>query len=151
MEYRFTDGKDGDFLKLCQSLDECLSECAGGENYRTEYLPFNSVKDIKDVVLAKENGIAVGCASFKHYSEGVAEIKRVFVCKSYRGKGISKQLMSLLEDRAREKGYIKLILETGKPLTAAMGLYQNIGFTVTENYGVYKGMEQSVCMEKDIK
>lgn len=51
----------------------------------------------------------------------------MFVKKEYRGKGISKSLMELLENRAREQGYHYLILESGEPLTAAMALYKKSG------------------------
>lgn len=58
--------------------------------------------------------------------------------------------MRLLEERAKEKGYSKLLLESGEPLTAAMGLYRSIGYAVIQNYGEYKCMKDSICMGKDL-
>ena len=84
--------------------------------------------------------------AFLLFEEDTAEVKRVFVKESYRGKGISKKLMSLLEERAKEKGYSKLLLESGELLTAAMGLYRSIGYAVIPNYGEYKCMKDSICM-----
>ncbi|HAK46753.1 MAG TPA: hypothetical protein DCO79_12660 [Spirochaeta sp.] len=57
-------------------------------------------------------------------------------------------LMSELEQKAVTKGFRRLILETGSPLKASLGLYQSIGFTKIENYGQYKDMRESICMEK---
>lgn len=56
--------------------------------------------------------------------------------------------MSLIEKRAKEKGFNKLILESGTPLVEAMGLYDKIGYIVIENYGQYKNMEDCICMGK---
>ena len=74
----------------------------------------------------------------------------MFVKKEYRGKGISKSLMELLENRAREQGYHYLILESGEPLTAVMALYKKIGYTIVPNYGPYQDMPESICMKKKI-
>jgi GNAT superfamily N-acetyltransferase len=92
----------------------------------------------------------IGCAAFKHYEEGIAEMKRVFLHNEYRGNGYAKELIRRLEELAKSKGYRTLILETGKPLEAALGLYAKLGYQIIENYGQYKDMPLSVCMKKDI-
>jgi len=150
MEVVFTDGKNKDFIELCRLLDNNLDEIAGGRKQREQYVQYNTLEDINDVVLIYDDEIAVGCASFKFYEEGIAEVKRVFVRKEYRGKGISEQLMSCLEKRAKSRGFSKLILETGAPLIEAMGLYNKMGYKVIENYGPYKCMKESICMQKSI-
>lgn len=50
--------------------------------------------------------------------------------------------------RAKEIGYNKFVLETGKQLVEANGLYRIIGFKPIPNYGQYKDMPDSICMEK---
>jgi GNAT superfamily N-acetyltransferase len=150
MEFIYTNGYNKDFIELCNLLDTYLNDLVGGEANRSEYLQYNTLDDINDVVLAYENNYPIGCASFKYYDEGIAEVKRVFIKKEYRRKGISEFLMRRLEQRAAEKGYYKLVLETGAPLVEAMGLYNKIGFSVIENYGQYKCMKESICMGKDI-
>lgn len=148
MEFVYTNGKNPDFIELCHLLDAYLNDLVGGEENRSEYLQYNTLEDIHDVVLAYQDNDPIGCASFKYFDKGIAEVKRVFIKEKYRGNGVSEQLMSLLEQRAKEKGYCKLILESGAPLVEAMGLYNKIGYTVSEKYGQYKGMEESICMEK---
>lgn len=150
MIIRYTTGSDPDFESLCRLLDDDLNDAVGGEKQRTQYMQYNLLHDIKDVMVAYDSEIPIGCASFKQYDAHTAEIKRVFVRKEYRGKGLSKELMRLIEEKAFSCGYKKLILETGKPLTAAMALYLSIGYIVTANYGPYKNMPGSVCMEKHI-
>ncbi len=41
-----------------------------------------------------------------------------------------------------------MVLETGKPLLAAAGLYHKMGYKIIDNYGQYKDMKDSICMEK---
>lgn len=150
MEFIYTDGCDRDFIKLCHLLDAYLNNIVGGEEKRTKYLQYNTLEEIHDVVLAYEDKNPIGCASFKFYHKGIAEVKRVFIKKEYRGKGVSKHIMTLLEKRAKEEGFHKLVLETGAPLVEALGLYYKMGYKVIENYGQYKDMEESICMQKYI-
>lgn len=148
---QYTNGNSQDFIRLCQLLDESLNELVGGEEQRKEYNQYNKLDHIHDVILICENDTPVACGAFKYYEEGVAEVKRVFVRKEFRGQGISKLIMQQLEEKAREQGFDSLILETGKPLTAAIGLYSSLGYQVIDNYGQYKNLPMSVCMLKDIK
>jgi len=150
MNFVITNGENKDFIMLCQKLDNNLNEIVGGEKQRNQYVQYNTLKDIHDVVLLYDNDYPIACASFKVYDEGVAEIKRVFLQKDYRGQGLSKELMNQLEIRAKIQGFRKLILETGKPLVEAMGLYQKLGYKTIDNYGQYQNMSESICMCKDI-
>lgn len=148
MRFEYTDGQNKDFIELCHGLDHFLNELVGGEENRAEYVAYNTLEDIHDVILVYDNNLPVGCVSFKKYDDECAEVKRVFIKKEYRGRGISNKLMELLEDAAREKGYSYFILESGEPLIAAMALYRKIGYEVIPNYGPYKDMADSVCMRK---
>lgn len=150
MRIEYTDGRDRNFIELCHELDDFLNEIVGGEENRTEYLQYNKLDDIHDVVVAYENDVPVGSASFKKYDDECAEVKRVFVKKEYRGRGISNILMKMLEERAREKGFKYFILESGEPLVSAMALYRKSGYKVIPNYGQYVDMEESVCMKKKL-
>jgi len=150
MEFIYTDGRNDDFVMLCHKLDEYLNEIVGGEKQRKEYVQYNALEDIHDVILIYDDKRPIACAGFKLYDGDIAEVKRVFLTTEYRGKGISKLLMSALEDKAKRQGYSSLILETGRPLSSAIGLYQKIGYRIIDNYGEYKDMRESICMRKDI-
>ena len=150
MEFVYTNGDNSDFIELCHSLDDFLNELVGGEENRAEYIQYNRLDDIHDVIVAYDDGIPVGIASFKKYDDECAEVKRVFIKQKYRGRGISNKLMELLENVAKEKGYHYLILESGEPLVAAMALYRKIGYKVIPNYGQYKDMPNSICMKKKL-
>jgi putative acetyltransferase len=150
MKLLYTNGENKDFVMLCHLLDDNLNELVGGEKQRKEYKQYNKLDAIHDVFVAYDNETPVGCAAFKLYQDGIAEVKRVFVRKDYRGRGLSKLLMEQIEKKAQERGYRSLILETGKPMKEAIGLYSKIGYQVIENYGQYINMPLSVCMRKDI-
>lgn len=123
MQIKITNGQDKDFIQLCHALDRFLNELTGGEENRGQYIPYNTLDDIHDVLVAYENNTPIGCASFKRYDDKSAEVKRVFVKEEYRGKHIGLQLMESLEQMARDKGYSYFIPESGEPLVAAMRLY----------------------------
>ena len=148
MKLADTDSKNTDFILLCSMLDAHLNALAGGEEHRAEYVPHNALTHIHDVFVLYDGALPVGCASFKKYEEGTAEVKRVFIREEYRGRGLSRLLMQALEEKAKDKGYHSLILETGRPFVSAIALYTNMGYSAIPNYGPYVGMEASVCMRK---
>lgn len=150
MRFEYTDGYNKDFITLCHELDIFLNELVGGEENRAGYIQYNKLDDIHDVVIAYDNDIPIGSASFKKYDDENAEVKRVFIKKEYRGRGLSNELMKMLEQRAREKGFRYFILESGEPLVSAMALYRKIGYKVIPNYGQYVDMKESVCMRKKL-
>ena len=126
MRFIYTDGSNLDFIELCHDLDNFLNELVGGEENRAEYIPYNQLDDIHDVIVVYDDDIPVGSASFKKYDDECAEVKRVFIKQEHRRKGIASKLMELLENVAREQGYHYLVLESGEPLIAAMALYRKI-------------------------
>lgn len=148
MKIIFTDGNDKRFVSLCHELDEYLSYIVGDEKQKKQYSQYNTLKSIQNVALAIENGKAVACGSFKEYEHTTAEIKRVFTEEGFRNRGYSKSIIKALESKAIDKGYTRLILETGSLLKEAQQMYTGIGFHVIPNYGQYVNMPESVCMEK---
>jgi GNAT superfamily N-acetyltransferase len=150
MNYIFTDGTNDDFKNLCVLLDESLEEAVGATVQRAKYAPMNTLDKIRDAVVAYDGALPVACGGIRRYEDGVAEVKRVFVRQEYRGRGISKHLMALLEHRAQEQGYTSLILETNHLLIPAVKLYESLGYEVIENYGPYAAMPESLCMRKRI-
>lgn len=148
MHVILSDGSDERFKILCQELDQYLNDMVGGENQRSQYIQYNLLDDIHDVVLIIEGEKSVGCGGLKKYSVGVAEIKRVFVSEDYRGKKYGRIIIQELECIAKSKGYDKLILETGKPFVQAINVYRSMGYEIINNYGQYADMEDSICMEK---
>ncbi len=150
IRFVLTDGSDPDFAALCAELDAHLNELAGGEENRAAYIPLNRSDDVRTVVLAYEGEQPAGGGGLRRLDAGCAEVKRLFVRPACRGRGIAAQVMALLEREARAQGCRRLVLETGETLAAAMALYRKLGYRVIPNYGPYRGMDDSICMQKDL-
>jgi len=60
-------------------------------------------------------------------------------------------MLQELETWAIEEGNIAAILETGHRQVEAIRLYTIAGYSLTENYGQYIGMNESICFRKKLK
>jgi GNAT superfamily N-acetyltransferase len=96
------------------------------------------------------DGQAVACGAFRPLSDDMAEIKRMYVDPAYRGRGIGRRLLTVLEDAARQAGYAKVRLETGIAQPEALQLYESAGYYRIVCYGYYRNDPRSVCFEKDL-
>ena len=141
-----TDSVNADFRELVQLLDGELRIRDGAEH--GFYAQFNKIDTIREVVVAYENEIAVGCGAFKEYEHNIAEIKRMFVRPESRNQGIAGKILSELEAWANELNFAECVLETGLKQPEAVHLYQKSGYEIIPNYGQYAGVENSVCMRK---
>lgn len=141
-----TNSDHTDFRILVSLLDKDLS-VRDGEDHAF-YAQFNKVDAIKEVVVAYKNDTAVGCGSIKPFSETEVEVKRMFVHPDNRGQGIASDILTELENWARELHFTACVLETGKKQPEAIALYQKMGYVIVPNYGQYIGVENSVCMRK---
>ena len=146
----YTDGNDSRFIELCRQLDLFLTEIIGSDKQKTQYAQYNTLASIHDVVLVMEGDEAVGCGAIKQYDAHAMEMKRVFVKNECRHHGYGRIIVEALEILAKDKGFGKLILETGAPLIPAQKMYASCGFKPMDNYGQYEGMDSSVCMCKNI-
>lgn len=148
-EYIRTTSSHQDFQLLIEALDDDLY-IRNGEA-QLKYRPYNKVDMIRHVVLVYLNGKAVGCGAFKRYDDASVEIKRMFVYPEMRGKKLAAGILIELEKWAIEEGYRNAVLETGHKQTEAIRLYTKAGYVLTENYGQYIGMEESICYRKTLK
>ena len=137
---------DADFRALVALLDQDLAIRDGDEH--SFYAQYNKVDMLRQVVVAYLNGEPVGCGAIKQYSEGVAEVKRMYTKPEHRGRGIARSVLAELERWAGELGFRECILETGKKQPEAIALYRKSGYEQVPNYGQYVGVENSVCMKK---
>jgi putative acetyltransferase len=95
-----------------------------------------------------ESENAVACGALKHFDDNTAEIKRMYVKPEYRGRGLSKIILSELEDKAKELNYNRLVLETGLKQPEAMSLYNKFGYKPFKCYGKHSDDPDSRCFEK---
>nr|WP_315417299.1 GNAT family N-acetyltransferase [uncultured Pedobacter sp.] len=143
-----TDSDHTDFRQLVVLLDQDLAVRDGDDH--PFYAQFNKVDAIKEVIVAYQNDVPVGCGAIKPFSATEAEVKRMFVHPDYRNKGIAAKIVTALGNWATEIGFSATVLETGKKQPEAIALYQKIGYQITPNYGQYVGVDNSVCMTKPL-
>ena len=108
-----------------QSFDDEMAQMPG------KYAPPRG-----DLFLARSvQGQATGCAGLRSLDqEGVCEMKRLYVAPSGRGTGVGKALTLKVVNTAENLGYREMRLDTLPSMTAAIALYQRLGFVVIEAY-----------------
>ena len=100
-------------------------------------------------VVCYVNDMPAACAAFRPF-EGSAEIKRMYVVPGMRGRGLARAVLDFLEAEAVRRGYSRAILETGRSMTEALGLYRSRGWTEIAVFGPYVGDPKSICFEKHL-
>ena len=102
--------------------------------------------------LARLNGTAIGCGGIALFDD-FAEVKRMYVRETVRGRGVARALLTRIETEARVAGFVVLRLETGERQTAALRFYARAGFQPCATFGDYAAMRPeaiatSIFMEK---
>jgi len=146
IQLKRTHSDDKTFLLLVKELDIELAVRDGNEH--AFYAQYNKLDQIRHVVVVYFEENPVGCGAIKEFSPDVMEVKRMYVTLNQRGQGIASLVLQELENWAKELGYKKCILETGKKQPEAIRLYEKSGYKSIPNYGQYAGVENSVCYEK---
>ena len=147
-EFIRTTSENPDFRKMVNALDEDLYQ-RNGEGQK-QYQQFNHINHIKHAIVIYLEGKPVGCGCFKRFDDQTVEMKRMFVQIEMRGKQLAAKMLQELEKWAVEEGYCKAVLETGVRQVEAQRLYSVAGYSKTENYGQYVGMEDSICYSKNL-
>ncbi len=89
--------------------------------------------------IARFAGSPVGCGGVAFFA-GFAEVKRMYVRETVRGRGIAQALLARIEAETRASGRDVLRLETGSRQFAAMRVYERAGFTPCAAFGDYAAM-----------
>ena len=67
-----------------------------------------------------------------------AEIKRMYVVPSARGRGCARAVLAALESSARDAGADVLVLESGEKQPEALALYAATGYLPVPGFGIYR-------------
>ena len=137
-----------DFVTLLEASDRYMASLYPAES--------NHMLDVETLRQPKMHffgafvdGATKGCGGFWAHQDYV-EIKRVFIDPSARGLGLSKALMQVMEDAARDLGFRIAWLETGIHQPEALGLYEKLGYKYRDPFGDYLLDPLSVFMEKRV-
>ena len=81
-----------------------------------------------------DDGAPVCGGGIKRLDDEAAEIKRMYVVPSARGRGLARVLLAALEDAARDLGYTVVRLDTGPRQPHAPRLYEATGYRPIGNF-----------------
>jgi putative acetyltransferase len=101
------------------------------------------------LLLALQEDEVAGCAALRKSAEGVAEMKRLFVRPTFRGKGLGRVLAEAILDEASKAGYRSIKLDTIDSMKEAIALYRDLGFETTSPY-TYNPIPGAVFMERSL-
>ena len=102
-------------------------------------------------VIAYFDDAAVGCGAVRRLDQATAELKRMYVDPSVRGRGIGRALVGALEREARLLGVSTVVLETGTRLAPAIRLYEAMGYARIPLFGEYlSSPNTSLCFGKSL-
>ena len=99
-------------------------------------------------VVMYDGKVPVGCAGLRHHTDTDVEVKRMFVRKPFRGKGLSRWLLAHIEEVAKAMGYQRILMETGLEQPEAMKLYETSGYDEIPGFGYYADAPENRCYAK---
>lgn len=146
----------GENLKFIQTL---LVEYAESLDFDLDFQDFD--KELADLpgdytppkgrlLLAKDEDKIAGCVALRELSEGVCEMKRLYVKPQFRGLGIGRILAEAVIQEAHKIGYARMRLDTAPSMQAARALYMSLGFKKINPYR-YNPIEGAEFMEMSLK
>lgn len=107
-------------------------------------------------VVGYVDGVAVACGGWRARDgradpvlrAGDAEIKRMYVAATHRGRGYARAVLDELERTAAAAGRRRTVLETGTLQPEAIGLYVRSGYAPMPGFGIYREAPESRCFAK---
>lgn len=101
-------------------------------------------------VVAIDGAEVLGCGAIRTLDSARAEVKRMYVVPSARGRGVARFVLAALEAEATRLGKARIVLETGIRQPEAIALYRSEGYAETDRFGDYPDSPRSVWMGKDL-
>lgn len=91
------------------------------------------LKNGGEVFFIVEGEEAIGTVGMKNHGNGVYELTKMGVTDKGKGKGYGRLLGEAVIERFRKVGGKTLFLESNTMLTAAVALYEKLGFEMSEH------------------
>jgi putative acetyltransferase len=137
-----------DIIALINELDAYQVPLYPIESHHGIDINALSAPNVLFAVARDEVGLAAGCCAMVIEAE-YGEIKRMYTKPQYRGKGIARALVNMLEAEAKTRGCSVFMLETGYLQPEAIAFYANMGYSSCAPFGQYVEDPNSVFMRKD--
>jgi len=99
------------------------------------------------LLLALVNGDPAGCVALRPAGEGTGELKRLYVHRNFRRRGIGRRLVEQVLGEARQLDYRVIQLDTLPSMTEAQALYHSLGFKLLWNEPPSDAENEPIDME----
>ena len=139
---RVTDFTEDDLAALCEATDAAIIEGGGfgwvhppGRQALERYYRGVLLVPERELFIAWQDGVAVGSAQLVRPPRNneaqafSAQLMHSFIAPYARGHGLAKLLTTRVEEGARALGYHVLNLDVRDTQTAAIALYDSLGYT----------------------
>jgi GNAT superfamily N-acetyltransferase len=118
------------FTELAVEYDTRYGDLFGGASEELTRYPAEAfLAPDGEFVLLLDDGVAVAGGAFMRHPSGAAEVKRMWTASSHRRRGLARQVLAELEQRAAAAGYTRMYLTTGPRQPEARDLYLAAGWT----------------------
>mgnify|MGYP002725668215 CR=1 FL=1 len=133
---------------LIDELDEYQASLYPAESNHLDSLEVLCNENVTMFGVKEQNQIiAIGAVKmFDNYGE----IKRVYVPKRHRNKGLAETIMAVLENSLLKQSVKVAKLETGIYQHEAIGLYRKLGYQDCKAFGSYQPDPLSLFMTKKL-
>ena len=139
---------DNNAINLFFLHDDYMMEFLGDD--KCFYTRYSEKENLENIWVIYSDGSPVGCIAYRKKGDGVGEVKRLYIVKEYRGKGISKELLKTVERYAKEQGCNTLFLDTRITLEPAVSIYRSFGFNIVFQQGLYIQMEKNIATNPNL-
>lgn len=122
--------------------------------FYSESALLTNIENGHEFILAKENDICLGFASFEHHHKNgnTTKIHKIYILPETQGKGIGKLLIDSIAQFAKENNSNSLLLNVNR-FNKALTFYQKLGFEIVEEIDIeleHGYLMEDYVMEKEI-
>jgi ribosomal protein S18 acetylase RimI-like enzyme len=152
LEFEIRDVRDPDVVRMVEAVQREYVAMYGGPDQDAialdEFAPPTGL-----FLVGVLDGRAVATGGWRWQGDpanGLAEIKRMYVSPSGRGRGLSRRVLAELECRAAAAGVRRIELSTGARQQRAIALYRTAGYADTAPFGHYADSPTVVFLGKNL-
>ena len=102
------------------------------------------------LVLEDQDGSIIGACGLYPIENQTCELRKMYLHRSHRGKGLGKSLLDGALAEARKLGFKRMTLETASVLKEAIALYESYGFVEYEPDHLSTRCDQAYMLELTI-
>lgn len=136
-----------DLLRQSDAYSASLYPVEGRRPLGVEALSAPSVH----FLVARLDGVAVGCCALIELGDGTGELKRMIVDEQARQQGVGRALLRAVEATALESRVDLIRMEVGARSTDAHQLYRRAGYRDRGPFGTHRPSPHSIFLEKQVR